>query len=103
MGEEGGDDPQRIKRIAAAAYDYESDPRWADYWANVLIPPHMAARSDVVDHFKRKFYQRYIDPDLVVEAMTSTSSSQTSRPSASARGSATPASTEQPRPHNSGR
>ncbi|KAK6913465.1 TMEM33/Pom33 family [Dillenia turbinata] len=73
MGEE---DPQKIKRIAAAAYDYENDPRWKDYWSNILIPPHMAARSDVVDHFKRKFYQRFIDPDLVVEAMSTGSSSQ---------------------------
>ncbi|WOL18412.1 hypothetical protein Cni_G27207 [Canna indica] len=80
MGEEEAD-PQRLKRIAAAAYDYERDPRWADYWANILIPAHMAARSDVVDHFKRKFYQRYIDPELVVEAMSSTSSSQSSRAS----------------------
>lgn len=59
MGEER-EDPQKIKRIAAAAYDYDNDPRWADYWSNILIPPHMAARSDVVDHYKRKFYQRYI-------------------------------------------
>lgn len=59
MGEEEGE-RQRLKKIAAAAYDYDMDPRWADYWSNILIPPHMAARSDVVDHFKRKFYQRYI-------------------------------------------
>ncbi|URE41514.1 Brix [Musa troglodytarum] len=60
MGEEEERDPQRLKRIAAAAYDYDNDPRWAEYWSNVVIPPHMAARSDVVDHFKRKFYQRFI-------------------------------------------
>lgn len=59
MGEER-EDPQKLKRIAADAYDYEIDPRWADYWSNILIPPHMASRSDVVAHFKRKFYQRYI-------------------------------------------
>ena len=59
MGEER-EDSQKIKRIAAAAYDYDNDPRWAEYWSNILIPPHMAARSDVVDHYKRKFYQRYI-------------------------------------------
>ncbi|MFQ6625504.1 hypothetical protein Gotur_004663 [Gossypium turneri] len=59
MGEER-EDSQKLKKMAAAAYDYENDPRWADYWSNVLIPPHMASRSDVVDHFKRKFYQRYI-------------------------------------------
>lgn len=60
MGEGGEDDSQKLKRIAAAAYDYENDPRWADYWSNILIPPHMGSRSDVVDHFKHKFYQRYI-------------------------------------------
>ncbi|XP_057970898.1 uncharacterized protein LOC131159757 [Malania oleifera] len=80
MGEE--DDPQKLKKIAAAAYDYESDPRWAEYWSNILIPPHMASRPDVVDHFKRKFYQRFIDPDLLVESMSSNGSSQQSRPSA---------------------
>ncbi|KAL6994062.1 hypothetical protein U1Q18_012167 [Sarracenia purpurea var. burkii] len=84
----GGDDPQRLKKIAAAAYDYENDPRWAEYWSNVLIPPHMASRSDVVDHFKRKFYQRFIDPDFVVDAMSSSSSSQSARPTSSS--SATP-------------
>lgn len=59
MGEER-DDPQSLKKAAAAAYDYENDPRWADYWSNILIPPHMASRPDVVDHYKRKFFQRYI-------------------------------------------
>ncbi|XP_010265343.1 PREDICTED: transmembrane protein 33 homolog [Nelumbo nucifera] len=89
-----GEDPQRLKRIAAASYDYENDPRWADYWSNILIPPHMAARSDVVDHFKRKFYQRYMDPDLVVESMSSSISSQSARPSAQ---SSTSSSNERPR------
>nr|GMC57108.1 transmembrane protein 33 homolog [Ipomoea batatas] len=79
----GGEDPQRLKKVAAAAYDYENDPRWADYWSNVFIPPHMASRSDVVDHFKRKFYKRYIDPDLVVEPMNTGSSSQQAQPSPS--------------------
>ncbi|KAF6170462.1 hypothetical protein GIB67_036236 [Kingdonia uniflora] len=77
----GGDhDDQRMKKIAAASYDYENDSRWADYWSNVLIPPHMASRSDVVDYFKRKFYKRYIDADLVVEPMPSTCSSQSTIP-----------------------
>ncbi|KAK2642128.1 hypothetical protein Ddye_023891 [Dipteronia dyeriana] len=75
MGEER-EDPQKIKRIAAAAYDYENDARWADYWSNILIPPNMSSCADVVNHFKRKFYQRYIDPDLVVEPMSTNSSSQ---------------------------
>lgn len=59
MGEER-EDPQKLKRIAADSYDYDNDSRWPDYWANVLIPPNMASRSDVVSHFKRKFYQRHI-------------------------------------------
>ncbi|KAG6779210.1 hypothetical protein POTOM_015583 [Populus tomentosa] len=59
MGQET-EDSQKLKRIAAAAYDYDNDPRWADYWSNILIPPHLSSRSDVLDHFKRKFYQRYI-------------------------------------------
>lgn len=77
----GGEEDQ-LKKIAAASYDYENDPRWADYWSNVLIPPHMGSRADVVDHFKRKFYKRYIDPDLVVEPMATSSSSQQAKPSA---------------------
>ncbi|KAK8515976.1 hypothetical protein V6N11_018608 [Hibiscus sabdariffa] len=59
MGEEKKN-PQKLKRIEAAAYDYDNDPRWADYWSNILIPSHMASRSGVVDHFERKFYQCYI-------------------------------------------
>ncbi|CAA3026738.1 transmembrane 33 homolog [Olea europaea subsp. europaea] len=76
-----GEDPQKLKKIAAVAYDYDNDPRWADYWSNILIPPNMASRSDVVNHFKQKFYQRYIDPNLIVEPMNTNSTSQQSRPS----------------------
>ncbi|PKI69897.1 hypothetical protein CRG98_009772 [Punica granatum] len=101
MGEER-EDPQRLKRIAAAAYDYDNDPRWADYWSNVLIPPHLASRSEVVDHYKRKFYQRYIDPDLVVEAMSSGSSSQAGRQSAPSSSSSTTTS-EPARSRSSGK
>ncbi|KAL3525786.1 hypothetical protein ACH5RR_014158 [Cinchona calisaya] len=101
MGEEG-EDPQKLKRIAAAAYDYDNDPRWADYWSNVLIPPHMASRSDVVDHFKRKFYQRYFDPGLVVEPMPTSSSSQAARPSAQQASSSSSASNGQSRQRNAG-
>ncbi|KAJ4960298.1 hypothetical protein NE237_020208 [Protea cynaroides] len=97
MGED--QDPQRLKKIAAASYDYDNDLRWADYWSNILIPPHMASRPEVVQHFKRKFYQRYIDPDLVVEPMSMSGSSQSTRPSAPS--SASPA-TEQARSQNSG-
>ncbi|OMP10323.1 hypothetical protein COLO4_04619 [Corchorus olitorius] len=100
MGEER-EDPQKLKKIAAAAYDYENDPRWADYWSNVLIPPHMASRSDVVDHFKRKFYQRYIDPDLVVEPMSTSTPSQSAKSSASSSTSSS-AANDQARPRNAG-
>ncbi|GFQ01485.1 hypothetical protein PHJA_002292400 [Phtheirospermum japonicum] len=71
-----GEDLQKAKRITAANYDYDNDPRWADYWSNVLIPPHMASRNDVVNHFKHKFYQRYIDPELIVEPISTNSPSQ---------------------------
>jgi hypothetical protein len=62
MAGSAADAEQEQKRAAAAAaaYDYEGDARWADYWSNVLVPPNLASRPDVVDHFKRKFYQRYI-------------------------------------------
>lgn len=58
----GGQDEetQKIKKIAAASYDYENDPKWSDYWSNILIPPHLSSRSDVVNHYKHKFYKRYI-------------------------------------------
>ncbi|VAH23652.1 uncharacterized protein LOC119349786 [Triticum dicoccoides] len=90
---------QEAKRAAAAAYDYEADPRWADYWSNVLVPPHLAARPDVLAHFRRKFYQRFIDRDLVVEPMSTTGSTQPSRPDIRSSPSA---STESVRARNSG-
>ncbi|KAG8077246.1 hypothetical protein GUJ93_ZPchr0007g5827 [Zizania palustris] len=98
-GSGGAGDPQRLKQIAAAAYDYENDSRWAVYWSNVLVPPHLASRPDVVDHFKRKFYQRYVDPGLIVEPMSSTSSTQSNRPAT--KSSSTPSS-ENVRVHDSG-
>ncbi|KAH9330440.1 hypothetical protein KI387_002548, partial [Taxus chinensis] len=72
------DDPQHIKKVASSAYVYENDPRWADYWSNILIPPHMASRPDVIKHYKQKFYQRYIDPELEVEPISSSVSARTS-------------------------
>jgi transmembrane protein 33 len=60
MAGSAADAEQEQKRAAAAAYDYEGDARWAEYWSNVLVPPNLASRPDVVDHLKRKFYQRYI-------------------------------------------
>ncbi|KAJ6684494.1 hypothetical protein OIU85_008120 [Salix viminalis] len=100
MGEER-EDPQKLKKIAAAAYDYENDSRWADYWSNILIPPHLSSRSDVIDHFKRKFYQRFIDPELVVDAMPTNGSTQSTRSSASSSSSSAP-SNDQPRQRNTG-
>lgn len=102
MGEEDQSlDAQKIKKIAAAAYDYENDPKWAEYWSNILIPPHMASRSDVVDHFKRKFYQRHIDPGLIVEPMSLTGSSQPARQTSSSSSTSAPTS-DQARPRSSG-
>ncbi|KAF3443934.1 hypothetical protein FNV43_RR13624 [Rhamnella rubrinervis] len=100
MGEEK-EDPQKLKKIAAASYDYENDPRWESYWANILIPPSKASNTDVVDHFKRKFYQKYIDPDFVVEPMSSGSSSQPARRPASSSAQ-TPPTNDQSRSHSSG-
>ncbi|XP_044983501.1 uncharacterized protein LOC123450191 [Hordeum vulgare subsp. vulgare] len=87
------------KRPAAAAYDYEADPCWADYWSNVLVPPHLLARPDVLVHFRRKFYHRFIDRDLVVEPMSTTGSTQPSRPDIRSSPSA---SSENVRARNSG-
>lgn len=101
MGEER-EDPQKLKRIAADSYDYDNDSRWPDYWNNVLIPPHMTSRSDVVSHFKRKFYKRYVDPDLVVEQMSFGSSSQPARPSATSSSSPPPRTNDQTRARSSG-
>ncbi|KAF7822216.1 transmembrane protein 33-like protein [Senna tora] len=94
MGEDR-EDPQKLKRMAAAAYDYENDSRWADYWSNVLIPPHLASRSDVVEHFKRKFYQRFIDSELVVEPMPTSSPAQPPRPPATTSSIQSPRRNEQ--------
>ncbi|KAI4998408.1 hypothetical protein ZWY2020_053750 [Hordeum vulgare] len=91
---------QEAKRAAAAAYDYEADPCWADYWSNVLVLPHLVTRPDVLVHFRRKFYQRFIDRDLVVEPMSTTGSTQPSRPDIRSSPSA---SSENVRARNSGK
>ncbi|XP_047094553.1 uncharacterized protein LOC124706925 [Lolium rigidum] len=93
------EEAQEQKRAAAAAYDYEGDARWADYWSNVLVPPHLAAKPDVLAHFKRKFYQRFVDRDLVVEPMASTGSTPPSRPDVR---SSPPASSEGVRARSTG-
>ncbi|XP_054814032.1 uncharacterized protein LOC129314575 [Prosopis cineraria] len=96
------EDPQKLKKMAAAAYDYENDPRWADYWLNVLVPSHMASNSDVVNHYKRKFYQRYIDPDFIVEPMSTGSSSQSTRSSFTSSSQTPPPRSGQAHTRNSG-
>ncbi|XP_062180698.1 uncharacterized protein LOC133885080 [Phragmites australis] len=98
-GSEAEQDQEQKRAAAAAAYDYEGDARWADYWSNVLVPPHLASRPDVIDHFKRKFYQRYIDHDLVVEPMSSTGSTLPTKPEARSSSST---SSENVRVRNSG-
>ncbi|KAG2625388.1 uncharacterized protein LOC120700478 isoform X1 [Panicum virgatum] len=99
MAGSGADAEQAEKRAAAAAYDYEGDARWSGYWSNILVPPNLASRPDVIDHYKRKFYQRYIDRDLVVEPMSFTGSTQQNRPDV--RSSSSP-SNENLRACNSG-
>ncbi|XP_004304152.1 PREDICTED: transmembrane protein 33 homolog [Fragaria vesca subsp. vesca] len=101
MGEER-EDPQRLKKIAAAAYDYENDPRWADYWANILIPPHMSSSPDVISHFKQKFYKRYIDPELLVDTMSVSSPSKPTRPSSSSSSSRSTSDSAGSTPRTSG-
>ncbi|KAL2335305.1 hypothetical protein Fmac_016518 [Flemingia macrophylla] len=100
MGEER-EDPQKLKRLAADSYDYDNDSRWPNYWNNVLIPPNLSSRTDVVSHYKHKFYQRYIDPDLVVEPIyVGGSSSQPAHSSATS--SSPPSTTNQTRARSSG-
>ncbi|MCO5608829.1 hypothetical protein L7F22_063046 [Adiantum nelumboides] len=83
------EEEQQLKKAAALAYDYDSDPRWAEYMSNVLVPDNRP-KSEVERYLKFKFYQRNIDPDLKVErlpsksstAFTSTSSSTSQRSNA---------------------
>lgn len=67
------EDRQRLKKAAARVYNYDKDPRWTDYWSNVLIPPHMASRPEVVDLYQRKFYKRFIDSEFEIEPKSSNS------------------------------
>ncbi|KAI4388967.1 hypothetical protein MLD38_001247 [Melastoma candidum] len=98
---EDRDESQKLKMIAASSYDYDNDPRWSDYWSNVLVPDNLAYRPGVIDHYKRKFYQRYIDPELVVEPMSTGSSSQSTRQSTPSSASSVP-NGDSARPRNTG-
>ncbi|KAI5007553.1 hypothetical protein ZWY2020_054613 [Hordeum vulgare] len=62
---------QEAKRVAA--YYYEADPRWADYWSNVLVPLHLAACPDVLAHFRCKFYHRFIVLKILYRAHVTSS------------------------------
>ncbi|CAD6237739.1 unnamed protein product [Miscanthus lutarioriparius] len=73
---------------AAAAYDYERDPRWAEYRASSAVPPHLFSHPYVRAQLQQKFYRRFVDPDFSVEGMSSTTSTQ---PSASSGGASTSA------------
>lgn len=72
-----GEDAQHLKKAAALGYDYESDPRWSEYWSNVLVPDNRP-KAEVERYFKFKFYQRNIDSDLKVEPLSSKSASASS-------------------------
>ncbi|XP_073525588.1 uncharacterized protein [Phyllobates terribilis] len=98
MGGEDADESQRLKRIAAAAYDYDNDSRWSDYWSNILMPPNMASRSEVIAHYKRKFYQRFVDPGLVVEPMSASNTSQPAGETTSSSSSSPPNNQQSRRP-----
>ncbi|MCO5586632.1 hypothetical protein L7F22_040573 [Adiantum nelumboides] len=76
------EEEQQLKKAAALAYDYDSDPRWAEYISNVLVPDNRP-KTEVERHLKFKFYQRNIDPDLKVERLPSKSSTAFSSTSSS--------------------
>ncbi|XP_039814112.1 transmembrane protein 33 homolog isoform X2 [Panicum virgatum] len=83
---------------AAAAYDYERDPRWAEYRASSAVPTHLITDPYVRAHLQHKFYRRFVNSDFPVEGMSSTISTQ---PSASSGGASTSAS-ENARPPDPG-
>jgi len=52
--------PSRGAAAAAAAYDYERDPRWAEYRASSTVPPHLFTDPYVRAHLQHKFYRRFV-------------------------------------------
>nr|CAB3477734.1 unnamed protein product [Digitaria exilis] len=68
--------PSRGAAAAAAAYDYERDPRWVEYRVSSAVPPHLFTDPYVRAHLQHKFYRRFVDPDFPVEGMSSTTSTQ---------------------------
>ena len=45
---------------AAAAYDYERDPRWAEYRASSAVLPHLFSHPYVRAQLQQKFYRRFV-------------------------------------------
>ncbi|KAL3678381.1 hypothetical protein R1sor_021337 [Riccia sorocarpa] len=82
----------------ALAYNYEGDSRWQDYWNNILMPDNMAANPDVRRRYQLKFYQRYIDPDLKVEAPAVKKNASYTAPPESERSTNQGASRPRPQP-----
>ncbi|KAJ7297502.1 hypothetical protein O6H91_Y052300 [Diphasiastrum complanatum] len=94
---------QKEKKAAAQGYDYEQDGRWAEYWSNVLVPAHLAGRPEVLQHFKLKFYQRHIDPELHVEPLSALGGSRSSTQSTTtARQESSPSTAGRQPPLNAG-
>ncbi|KAK9924807.1 hypothetical protein M0R45_033157 [Rubus argutus] len=80
------EDPQKLKKIAAAAYDYENDPGWPTTGptsSSLLTWPPAATPSPISS--KSSTSASLLDPDLLVDTMSSSSSSQPQRPPASSR------------------
>ncbi|KAL2610049.1 hypothetical protein R1flu_028622 [Riccia fluitans] len=67
-------DGQEQKMAQALEYNYDGDSRWQDYWNNILMPENMASNPDVRRRYQLKYYQRYIDSELKVEAPKKTAS-----------------------------
>jgi hypothetical protein len=65
--------------VAAAAYDYERDPRWAEYRASSAVPPHLFTDPYVRSHLQHKFYRRFV---VRTFTPTPTPHHHSSRPSA---------------------
>eukprot|EP00246_Nothoceros_aenigmaticus_P015161 TRINITY_DN6166_c0_g1_i1.p1 TRINITY_DN6166_c0_g1~~TRINITY_DN6166_c0_g1_i1.p1 ORF type:complete len:186 (+),score=23.28 TRINITY_DN6166_c0_g1_i1:95-652(+) len=88
---------QQEKRTTALNYNFDEDNRWHQYYENILIPAHLSSSPDVLRHYKLKFYQRFVDPQLEVEPLKSVAT-----PAAAPSPSASPSPAEHRRPINTG-